>query len=95
MCVSRSLAKPSAESPNIRRLSPGYCIRVHRNKTPSLMPGLADLMGVANDVSPRRDPSPANQPISLLTVSFGSGWGANYGHKSVAELQCRYEVIFT
>ena len=53
---------------------------------------------VANDVSYHPIEStaavPAN-PVSLLTISIGSGWGANYDQKSVANLHCRYEVIFT
>jgi hypothetical protein len=50
---------------------------------------------LANDTVHRADsPIPVN-PVSLLTISIGSGWGRNYDQKSVANLQCRYEVIFT
>jgi hypothetical protein len=52
------------------------------------------IMG--NDIMHRGDsPIPVVNPVSLLTISIGSGWGANYNQKSVANLHCRYEVIFT
>lgn len=98
MCVSKNMARTSSsEAPNIRRLSPGYCIRVHRMSSFMAMNQNA-VNVVANDVSHHAIESTTAMsvnPVSLLTISIGSGWGANYDQKSIATLHCRYEVIFT
>uniref|UniRef100_A0A914I288 Mothers against decapentaplegic homolog n=1 Tax=Globodera rostochiensis TaxID=31243 RepID=A0A914I288_GLORO len=126
LCISRNIARaagstvnPSAAAqvPNIRRLSPGYCVRVHRISTrPTTMPDhLASSsplhQHIGNDLSsfgPMIMPSPpptelmpmlsTAQPnaaaLSLLTISVGAGWGANYECRCVTDLPCRYEVIF-
>lgn len=105
MCISKNAARiSSSEAPNIRRLSPGYCIRVHRvsnlssstPRSPQHQPAI-----IANDISSPQQhligettTTPQSQPVSMLTISIGSGWGANYDQKSVSNLECRYEVIF-
>ncbi|KAI3416149.1 hypothetical protein GPALN_005698 [Globodera pallida] len=126
LCISRNIARaagstvtPSAAAqvPNIRRLSPGYCVRVHRISTrPTTMPDhLASSSPlhhhIGNDLSsfgPMITSSPpatelmpmlsTAQPsaaaLSLLTISVGAGWGANYECRCATDLPCRYEVIF-
>jgi hypothetical protein len=98
MCVSRNLARASSsEASNIRRLSPGYCIRVHRTAGGSLPGGLSQstTADMANDTVHRGESPTSTNPVSLLTIGIGSGWGVNYDQKSVSQLRCRYEVIFT
>jgi hypothetical protein len=118
MSISKNSARiSSSEAPNIRRLSPGYCIRVHRLSSTSNnlisttiphSPQQQTTNIIANDISfssphnigdnnitTTNIPSSSSQTVSMLTISIGSGWGANYEQKSVSNLECRYEVIFT
>uniref|UniRef100_A0A183CMB8 Uncharacterized protein n=1 Tax=Globodera pallida TaxID=36090 RepID=A0A183CMB8_GLOPA len=44
------------------------------------------------DLDVLRKPSAA--ALSLLTISVGAGWGANYECRCATDLPCRYEVIF-
>ncbi|KAH7698669.1 TAG-68 protein [Aphelenchoides avenae] len=81
-CVSQSLN--SARSDSIRRLSPGYCIRVHRTPLTSEVSEIA-AMTRAPDVG----------SVSFLTISIGVGWGVNYQRLYVTETPCRYEIIFS
>uniref|UniRef100_A0A1I8BWT7 Mothers against decapentaplegic homolog n=1 Tax=Meloidogyne hapla TaxID=6305 RepID=A0A1I8BWT7_MELHA len=102
MCISKNAVRTSSsEAPNIRRLSPGYCIRVHRvsNNLSSPRSPQHNQTIIANDISPQHFGETTttqipSSPVSMLTISIGSGWGANYDQKSVANLECRYEVIF-
>lgn len=94
MSVSRNISRStSSESQNIRRLSPGYCIRVHR--IIGLTPSTQNAGDMSNDITHHGDSAITMVPISLLTISIGSGWGVNYDQKSINDLPCRYEVIFT
>lgn len=81
-CVSQSLN--SARSDSIRRLSPGYCIRVHRTPLTS---------EVAEIAATTRAPDVGT--VSFLTISIGVGWGVNYQRLYVTETPCRYEIIFS
>ncbi|KAE9549878.1 hypothetical protein FO519_006907 [Halicephalobus sp. NKZ332] len=77
ICLSHS-----HKSENIRRLSPGYCIKVHKipcQPESTRLPGFED---------------PANS-MSVLTISVGCGWGINYQRLYVTDMPCRYEIIFT
>jgi len=118
VCISKNAVRATSstsEAPNIRRLSPGYCIRVHRvssstninttnlsSSSPPLRCSPHKTI-IANDISPQHfvgettttQQISSSLPISMLTISIGSGWGANYDQKSVSNLECRYEVIFT
>lgn len=77
ICLSHS-----HKSENIRRLSPGYCIRVHR------IPSQPESTRLPNF------DDPANS-MSVLTISVGTGWGINYQRLYVTDMPCRYEIIFT
>jgi hypothetical protein len=81
LCVSQSLGSTRPEA--IRRLSPGYCVRVHR--TPSHRETAYD--GVTQ--------FPDTSCISFLTISVGVGWGVNYQKLYVTETPCRYEIVFS
>uniref|UniRef100_A0A915PA14 Mothers against decapentaplegic homolog n=2 Tax=Meloidogyne TaxID=189290 RepID=A0A915PA14_9BILA len=117
VCISKNAVRATSstsEAPNIRRLSPGYCIRVHRvssstninttNLSSSSPPPLRcspHKTIIANDISPQhfvgetttttQQQISSSLPVSMLTISIGSGWGANYDQKSVSNLECRYE----
>ncbi|KHN76571.1 Mothers against decapentaplegic -like protein 6 [Toxocara canis] len=77
--VSSSLNSHKAET--IRRLSSGYCYRVHKF--------------AARNVSATRliESDPANTHY-FLNISVGKGWGSNYHRIYHTDTPCRYEVIF-
>uniref|UniRef100_A0A914YJK6 MH2 domain-containing protein n=1 Tax=Panagrolaimus superbus TaxID=310955 RepID=A0A914YJK6_9BILA len=82
ICLSQS-----HKSENIRRLSPGYCIRVYRIPTDNESPRYT--------TTPRQNSfDPANS-MSILTISVARGWGINYQRLFVTDMPCRYEIIFT
>uniref|UniRef100_A0A914EKU7 Mothers against decapentaplegic homolog n=1 Tax=Acrobeloides nanus TaxID=290746 RepID=A0A914EKU7_9BILA len=79
--LSVSQSSANQKSDTIRRLSPGYCIRVHRNP---LMP--------ESGRTTIRSLDPANS-VAYLTISMGIGWGINYQRLYVTDLPCRYEIF--
>ncbi|KAI1724782.1 MH2 domain-containing protein [Ditylenchus destructor] len=102
ICVSRTLS--SARSDTIRRLSPGYCIRVHRTPTTSVESQVDATVAAVELIHTTAlaarqsitvpDPIIMNS-VSFLTISVGKGWGINYDRLYVTDVPCRYEVIFT
>ncbi|CAD5206841.1 unnamed protein product [Bursaphelenchus okinawaensis] len=84
MCVSQSLHSMKSSSDTIRRLSPGYCIRVHRKNTEA-----------QDDESTLLTADSPAQGVSFLTISIGVGWGINYQRLYVSDTPCRYEIIFS
>lgn len=78
--VSSSLSSQKAET--IRRLSSGYCYRVHR--------GCGTSSPKATHVA-KRDPA---NTLCFLNISVGKGWGSNYRRIYHTDTPCRYEVIF-
>ncbi|CAB3408923.1 unnamed protein product [Caenorhabditis bovis] len=71
----------------LRRLSPGYCIRVHRGEATNSNP--------ATDRSKMRRPSRDPALVSNdLVISVGKGWGPNYSRLYLTDIPCRYEVSF-
>lgn len=80
LSVSHSAANQRTDT--IRRLTPGYCIRVHRNP---LMPDSGRTI---------RSLDPANS-VAYLTISVGIGWGINYQRLYVTDTPCRYEIMFS
>lgn len=94
LSVSKTLN--SARSEAIRRLLPGYCLRVNRtpiineeHQTNSELISAANLAGRSS-----MDQNSVNK-VSFLTISVGVGWGINYQRLYVTEMPCRYEIIFT
>jgi hypothetical protein len=92
LCVSQSLNNThSAEA--IRRLSPGYCLRVHRkpifvdDEDPTQLD--EPTLSLATQASNIRTTS-----ISFLTIS-SIGWGLNYRHLYVTDCPVRYEIVFS
>ncbi|VDN05751.1 unnamed protein product [Thelazia callipaeda] len=78
--ISSSLSSHKAET--IRRLSSGYCYRVHRGIGPSLQKGTCVT---------KRDPA---NTLRFLNISVGKGWGEKYRRINHTDTPCRYEVIF-
>ncbi|CAI5437971.1 unnamed protein product [Caenorhabditis angaria] len=85
--LSMSPSHSSATKDTLRRLSPGYCIRVHR--------GEASASAPASERAKVRRPSrdPALQQSTLI-ISVGKGWGPNYSRLYLTDIPCRYEVSF-
>ncbi|CAD5210042.1 unnamed protein product [Bursaphelenchus xylophilus] len=67
MCVSQSIQSMKSAAETIRRLSPGYCIRVHRKNTETPEQEHALLSTESPPIG-----------VSFLTISIGVGWGINY-----------------
>uniref|UniRef100_A0A7E4ZWZ9 Mothers against decapentaplegic homolog n=1 Tax=Panagrellus redivivus TaxID=6233 RepID=A0A7E4ZWZ9_PANRE len=74
------------KSENLRRLSSGYCIRVHR------IPIDPDSARSNPPTTHLCDPA---SNLAVLTISVGGGWGINYQRLYVTDMPCRYEVIFS
>lgn len=77
----------SSTKDTLRRLSPGYCIRVHRGEASASAP-----------VSGRHVRRHSRDPALLqnnLIISVGKGWGPNYSRLFLTDIPCRYEITFT
>lgn len=79
-----SLNACSSKADTLRRLSPGYCIRVHQGEASASTPAQA-LRRVS------RDPALSS---GNLVISVGRGWGPNYSRVYVTDIPCRYEISF-
>ncbi|CAP23339.1 Protein CBR-TAG-68 [Caenorhabditis briggsae] len=77
----------SSTKDTLRRLSPGYCIRVHRGEVSASAPA-SERTKVRR---PSKDPALAQQN---LVISVGKGWGPNYSRLYLTDIPCRYEVSF-
>ncbi|CAI4231283.1 unnamed protein product [Auanema sp. JU1783] len=86
ICVTPS---PSSRADTLRRLSPGYCIRVHRGEPSSSAP--------ASERTHHHHRRHSRDPALLhgnLIISVGKGWGPNYSRLYVTDIPCRYEITF-
>uniref|UniRef100_A0A8R1XZA5 Mothers against decapentaplegic homolog n=1 Tax=Onchocerca volvulus TaxID=6282 RepID=A0A8R1XZA5_ONCVO len=81
--IASSLSLHKSET--IRRVSNGYCYRVHRGTNNALLQ--------ANTESHFAKHDPANT-LSFLNISVGKGWGEKYHRINHTDTPCRYEVIF-
>ncbi|CAG9533175.1 unnamed protein product [Cercopithifilaria johnstoni] len=73
------------KSETIRRVSSGYCYRVHRECSNLLLKARTESRVAKRD--------PANT-LSFLNISVGKGWGDKYHRINHTDTPCRYEVIF-
>ncbi|KAI6182550.1 hypothetical protein M3Y97_00392500 [Aphelenchoides bicaudatus] len=91
LCVSQSLNNPhSADA--IRRLSPGYCLRVHRK--PIFIDEEDPTQLDEPTLSVTQTSNIRSASISFLTIS-SIGWGLNYRHMYVTDCPVRYEIVFS
>uniref|UniRef100_A0A1I7WGF1 MH2 domain-containing protein n=1 Tax=Heterorhabditis bacteriophora TaxID=37862 RepID=A0A1I7WGF1_HETBA len=81
LCMSASSSKPDT----LRRLSPGYCIRVHKGEATASAPASERAAHTQ-----RRDPALSH---GNLVISVGKGWGPNYSRLFVTDIPCRYEAL--
>lgn len=79
--ISLSSSLNSNKAETIRRLSSGYCYRVHKFIARNM---LATRLAQSD---------PANT-LCFLNISVGKGWGNNYHRIYHTDTPCRYEVIF-
>ncbi|KAK6727024.1 hypothetical protein RB195_004993 [Necator americanus] len=86
ICMAASLTKPDT----LRRLSPGYCIRVHKGEATASAPASERAVHLHRRMS--RDPALS---YGNLVISVGRGWGPNYSRMYVTDIPCRYEVSFS
>ncbi|VDN56534.1 unnamed protein product [Dracunculus medinensis] len=80
---SVSSSSTSQKSGTIRRLSPGYCYRVHKFVLP--------ISSNQNAIRSHKDPA---NTACFLNISVGKGWGSNYHRINHTDTPCRYEIIF-
>ncbi|KAI6207812.1 hypothetical protein M3Y96_00048500 [Aphelenchoides besseyi] len=91
LCVSQSLNNPRSQD-SIRRLSPGYCLRVHR--APTGMPTDSSTLNQLDDPTAQTANNLLPNTVAFLTVAT-QGWGIDYGKMYLHDVPCRYEVIFS
>ncbi|CAD6186466.1 unnamed protein product [Caenorhabditis auriculariae] len=76
----------SSTKDTLRRLSPGYCIRVYRGEATASAP-------VSERAYRRHSRDPALLQNNLV-ISVGKGWGPNYSRMYLTDIPCRYEISF-
>ncbi|CAJ0964069.1 unnamed protein product, partial [Mesorhabditis belari] len=76
----------SARPDHLRRLTPGYCVRVNKGEGP--------IDEEKQQNSKRRASRTDSSQPSTLTISVGKGWGPNYQRLYAIDTPIRYEVIF-
>ncbi|PAV60549.1 hypothetical protein WR25_18130 [Diploscapter pachys] len=90
LCVNAtSPHSSSSRTDSIRRLSPGYCVRVYRGEVTASAPASERALG-RRRIS--RDPALSRGD---LIISVGRGWGPNYSRLFVTDIPCRYEISFS
>uniref|UniRef100_A0A0N5AWD8 Mothers against decapentaplegic homolog n=1 Tax=Syphacia muris TaxID=451379 RepID=A0A0N5AWD8_9BILA len=81
----------------IRRVTPGYCYKVHKFYTMTKSSGNGVLESVSPHILSTRSESNnatlANAKF-FLYISVGKGWGENYHRIYHTDTPCRYEVTF-
>ncbi|KJH53567.1 MH2 domain protein [Dictyocaulus viviparus] len=80
----------SSLKPDTLRLSPGYCVRVHKGEASASAPTTER----AAQIHRRMIKDPALS-YGNLVISVGRGWGPNYSRLYVTDIPCRYEVSFS
>ncbi|VDM59649.1 unnamed protein product [Angiostrongylus costaricensis] len=80
----------SSSKPDTLRLSPGYCIRVHKGEATASAPASERAAHIQRRTN--RDPALSH---GNLVISVGGGWGPNYNRLYVTDIPCRYEISFS